>query len=157
MAKKKERELTGSGFGSFLGGTISRRLTGVPEPEPTTDLDPEAMQRALERAAAPRKIKDLQAQIDQLRKQVRGKDIGKKREAALKPFIRVVKAENPNYTQPEIAKAVDHRLGLVKKNFATVCPEGWRRYHLPVHFADVFSRPNSDPLRILVKSYISKA
>lgn len=145
-------------FGGFLGGAVSHLMRDPHGAEPSEDLNTDGLQKAAERHSLPRKIKELRAEVDQLKKGVRGRTLGKKKEAYIKALIRAVKSANPNYSHAEIATRVDALLGRAKKNFSGVCPPGWRSYQPTARFADVFARPtpNKKLLR-LAKAYISKA
>jgi hypothetical protein len=101
--------------------------------------------------------KQVRARLDRLEKVVRGRSISRKREAALKKYIREAWRKNPNGTHREIAEWTDGILGSKRINFAAIRPTSWDRYSPPNKFVDVFKRPSSDPLLRLVKSYISKA
>ena len=111
------------------------------------------------RARERREIKELRAEADQLKKKVRGRVPGKKsKEAELRVYIGKVKraAGSRRVQQVVIAAGVDIELARDKKNFPSVAPLPWRKYDLPIKFADIFKRPKNDKLRTLAKSYISK-
>lgn len=139
---------------------LSFAETDTEEPDSTLEPDEWDLGKAFLRATAPRKIKELEAEVSHLKRAMRGRLIGGKNKVGLKFYIRAaklaaVKSGNLNYSQSDIATSVDRMLADRKTNFSKVCPESWQKYNPPRLFADVFSLPKH-PLLKLAKPYISK-
>jgi hypothetical protein len=146
----------------FLSGAVSGLLAGhtpqPSEPEISEAEDDAITRRAIVRATLPRKLAELQHDVQGLRKQIvaskRRKSNVKNNPKKLAYYVDLVARKYPGERSAIfVAGQVDRILKQSGNSLSGVCPKSWRVSCPPASFKDACKDPR---LKKRVKSFISR-